>query len=142
MCYRFSRSKTNPRSRRSRAGTLSFTRRTKSISTKVTEAEYNEIARRAEPQTISAWARRARSMLSGAAQPDPLQFLLLAELLALRTIVLNLNFALAASGPLTTEAMHALIARADAEKLRKADDRIARLRPAVESTRQQAKDSR
>jgi hypothetical protein len=51
------------------------TPRTKSISTKVTEAEYHEITRRAEPQTVSAWAR---SLLVGAAQPDPLHFLFLA----------------------------------------------------------------
>ena len=106
------------------------TRRTKSISTKVTEAEYNDIARRAEPLTVSEWAR---DILVGTAQPDPLHFLLLAELLALRTIVLNLNFALAASGPPTTEAMHALIDRADAEKLRKAEERIAKLQRAVET---------
>lgn len=108
------------------------TRRTKSISTKVTEAEYDEIVRRAEPLTVSEWAR---AVLLAAAQPDPLHFLLLAELLALRTIVLNLNFALGASGPPTTEAMHSLIDRADAEKLRKAEERIARLRLTAESTR-------
>ena len=54
-------------------------------------------------------------------QPDPLHFLLLAELLALRTIVLNLNFALATSGPPTAEAMRALIDRADAEKFEQGD---------------------
>ncbi len=108
------------------------TRRTKSISTKVTEAEYDAITRRAEPLTVSEWAR---AILLGAAGPDPLHFLLLAELLALRTVVLNLNFALAASGPPTTEAMHALIDRADPEKSSKAEDRIARLRPAAQSTR-------
>lgn len=108
------------------------TRRTKSISTKVTEAEYNDITRRAEPLTVSEWAR---GILLGTAQPDPLHFLLLAELLALRTIVLNLNFALAASGPPTTEAMHSLLDRADAEKLRKAEERIARLKLVAESTR-------
>ena len=108
------------------------TRRTKSISTKVTEAEYDEIARRAEPQTVSAWAR---GLLVGAAQPDPLHFLLLAELVALRTIVLNLNFALAASGPPTEDAMHRLIERADAEKFDKANERLARLQRAVDSTR-------
>jgi hypothetical protein len=104
------------------------TRRAKSISTKVTEAEYDAIVRRAEPLTVSEWAR---GILFSAAQPDPLHFLLLTELLALRTIV---NFALAASGPPTAEAMHSLIDRADAEKLSKAEDRIARLRPAVKWT--------
>ena len=108
------------------------TRRTKSISTKVTEPEFNEIARRAEPQTVSAWAR---GILVGAAQPDPLHFLLLAELIALRTIVLNVTFALAAIGPPTEDAMHRLIDRADAEKVGKAEERIARLRHAAETTR-------
>jgi hypothetical protein len=107
-------------------------RRTKSISTKVTDAEYDEIARRAEPQTVSAWAR---GILVGAAQPDPLHFLLLAELVALRAIVLNLNFALAASGPPTEDAMHRLIDRADAEKFDKAKERIAKLERADEATR-------
>jgi hypothetical protein len=106
--------------------------RTKSVSTKVTEAEYDAIARRAEPLTVSEWAR---GILLGATQPDPLHFLLLAELLALRTIVLNLNFALAANEPPTTEAMHALIDRADAQKLSKAEERIARLGPGAQSTR-------
>jgi hypothetical protein len=106
-------------------------RRTKSVSTKVTEAEYEAIARRAEPLTVSEWAR---GILLGAAQPDPLHFLLLAEFLALRTIVLNLSFALAATGPPTTEAMQALINRADADKVSKAEDRIARLRAGHKST--------
>ncbi len=106
------------------------TRRTKSISTRVTEAEHDEIVRLAEPLTVSEWARAS---LLAAAQPDPLHFVLLAELLALRTIVLNLNFALATSGPPTTEAMHSLIDRADAEKLGKAKDRLTRLVPAAKS---------
>jgi len=107
-------------------------RRTKSISTKVTDAEYDEIARRAEPQTVSAWAR---GILVGAAQPDPLHFLLLAELVALRAIVLNLSFALAASGPPTEDAMQRLIDRADAEKFDKAKERIAKLERTDEATR-------
>ena len=107
------------------------TRRTKSVGTKVTESEYEAIARRAEPLTVSEWVR---GILLSSTQPDPLHFLLLVEFLALRTIVLNLNFALAANDPPTTEAMHALIDRADAQKLSKAKDRIARPRPGVEST--------
>ena len=90
------------------------------------------MVRRAEPRTVNEWAR---GILLGAAQPDALQFLLLTELLALRTIVVNLNFSLAASGPPTTEAMHSLIHRADAEKLSKAEDRIAKLQRAVETVR-------
>jgi hypothetical protein len=71
----------------------------------------------------------------GAAHPDPLQFLLLAELLALRTIVLNLNFALTTSGPPSAETMHSLIDRADHENLNKAAERIDGLVPAIDSTR-------
>ena len=111
------------------------TPRSHSISTKVTEAEYEEVARRAEPQTVSAWTR---GILVGAAQQDPLHFLLLAELRALRTIVLNLNFALAKNGILTEDAMHGLISRADAEKFGKAEERIDRLRPAADATRRPA----
>jgi hypothetical protein len=112
--------------------TGSMTNRTKSISTKVTEQEYEAIVTRADPQTVSAWAR---GILVGAAQPDPLQFLLLAELLALRTIVVNLNFALATSGPPSAEAMHSLIDRADHDKLSRAAERVERLVPANDSTR-------
>ena len=100
------------------------TRRTKSISTKVTDAEYDAIGRRAEPQTVSAWARR---ILVSTAQPDPLHLLLLAEVVALRTIVLNLHYALAANDPLSEDAMRRLIDRADAEKFDKANERIASL---------------
>ena len=82
------------------------TRRTKSISTKVTDAEYDAIASRAEPQTVSAWAR---GILVSTAQPDPLHLVLLAEMLALRTIMLNLQYTLAANHPLSEDAMHRLI---------------------------------
>jgi len=108
------------------------TRRTKSISTKVTDAEYDAIASRAEPQTVSAWAR---GILVSTAQPDPLHLVLLAEMLALRTIVLNLQYTLAANHPLSEDAMHRLIDRADAEKFDKANERIASLHRAVDAPR-------
>jgi len=107
------------------------TRRTKSISTKVTDAEYDAIARRAELQTVSAWARR---ILVSTAQPDPLHLLLLAEVMALRTIVLNLHYALAANHPLSEDAMYRLIDRADAAKFDKANERIASLHRAAVPT--------
>ena len=114
-----------------RQATSMANRRTKSISTKVTEEEYEAIATRADPQTVSAWAR---GILVGAARPDPLQFLLLAEFLALRTIVINLVFGLA-SGPPSTEAVHSLIEKADRDKLNKAAERIEKLVPAIDATR-------
>jgi hypothetical protein len=108
------------------------TPRTHSISTKVTEAEYKEIARRADPQTVSTWAR---GVLINAVQPDPLHFLLLAELLALRAIVLNLNYELATSGLPAPEAMRRLIDKADDDKFGRAEDHIEKLRQAIAATR-------
>ena len=108
------------------------TPRTKSISTKVTEAEYDEIAQRAEPQTVSAWAR---DILLGPPQPGALELLLLAEILALRAILLGLNVALATNGPPTLEEIRALIDKVDAQKFSKAADRIAGLGPDADPTR-------
>src|SRR5207344_2508297 len=86
-------------------------RRNRSISTKVTDVEYDQIVARANPKTVSEWARE---ILVHASEPVDIEFLLLAEFLALRTIVLNLNFTLAEGGPVpTTEAMRRLIDRAD-----------------------------
>jgi hypothetical protein len=112
------------------------TPRTHSISTKVTEAEYKEIAKRADPQTVSTWAR---GVLLNAVQPDPLHFLLLAELLALRAIVLNLNYELATSGLPAPDTMRRLIDKADADKFDRAEDHIEKLRQAIAATRRPAR---
>ena len=112
------------------------TPRTHSISTKVTEAEYGEIANRAAPQTVSAWAR---DILLGTVQPDPLHFLLLAELVALRAILVNLNFTLAANAPPTQHEIRVFVERIDAEKFDKAQERIERLRHAAEATSRQTR---
>ena len=50
--------------------------------------------------------------------------ILLVELLALRTIVVNLQFALAHGEPPTVEAMQRLIERADLEKFGRAQERL------------------
>jgi hypothetical protein len=100
----------------------SISRRTRSISTKVTEEEYTQIVAGAKPKTISEWAR---PILVQASEPVDIEFLLLAEFLALRTIILNFHFSLAEGGRTPSiEAMKALIDRADAEKLDRAQRRI------------------
>ena len=96
-------------------------RRTKSVGTKVTEDEYATLARLAEGQTLSEWVR---DVLLAVAAPRPADHVLLAELLALRTIVLNLMFAVAGGETPTTDAMKRLIERADEDKSRKALDRL------------------
>jgi hypothetical protein len=100
-------------------------RRRRSISAKVTDDEYTQIVASANPKTVSEWAR---AILVHASAPVDIEFLLLAEFLALRTIVLNLHFALAEGGRNPSlEAMKALIDRADAERLDRAQRRIGEL---------------
>ena len=97
-------------------------RRTKSISTKVTPEEYARLAALAGDETISEWARR---VLLRAAMPAPGETALLAEVIALRTIVLNLHFAFSKGAPPTREVMQALIEEADQNKVRLAEERLA-----------------
>jgi hypothetical protein len=96
-------------------------RRTKSIGTKVTADDYERLARLAEGQTLSEWVRGA---LLATVFPQPGDHLLLAEVLALRTIVLNLQFAVANGEAPTVEAMKRLIERADDQKHRRACERL------------------
>ena len=51
--------------------------------------------------------------------------MVLAEVVALRTILLNLHFALATGDTPTADAMQRLIERADQDKIRKAQERLA-----------------
>ncbi len=72
-------------------------RRTKSIGTKVTEEEYARLEALAGGQRLSEWVRR---VLLSAAEPSAAEPIVLAELLALRTILLNLHFAVCQGNPL------------------------------------------
>jgi hypothetical protein len=96
--------------------------RTKSISTKVTDEEYAQFEALAGEQTISEWAR---DVLLKATKPNAGEQTVLAELLALRTILLNMHFAVPQGQTLTAEEMQQLIERADQNKLSKARQRLA-----------------
>jgi hypothetical protein len=96
--------------------------RTKSISTKVTDEEYAQFEVLADGQTISEWAR---DVLLKATKPNAGEQTVLAEVLALRTILLNLHFAVSQGQTLTAEEMQQLIERADQNKLSKARQRLA-----------------
>jgi len=96
--------------------------RTKSISTKVTDEEYAQFEALAGEQTISEWAR---DVLLKAAKPNASDQIVLAEILALRTILLNMHFAVSQGRTLTAEEMQQLIERADQNKLSKARQRLA-----------------
>jgi hypothetical protein len=98
------------------------TPRTKSISTKVTDEEYAQFEALAGEQTISEWAR---DVLLKATKLNAGEQTVLAEVLALRTILLNVHFAISQGRTLTDEEMHQLIERADQNKLSKARQRLA-----------------
>ena len=96
--------------------------RTKSISTKVTDEEYAQFEALAGEQTISEWAR---DVLLKATKPNAGEQTVLAEVLALRTILLNIHFAVAQRRTLTAEEMQQLIERADQNKFSKSRQRLA-----------------
>ena len=96
--------------------------RTKSISTKVTDEEYAQFEALAGEQTISEWAR---DVLLKATKPNAGEQTVLAEVLALRTILLNMHFAVSHGQTLTADEMQQLIERADQNKVSKARQRLA-----------------
>jgi len=98
------------------------TPRTKSISTKVTDEEYAQFETLAGEQTISEWAR---DVLLKATKSNAGEQTVLAEVLALRTVLLNVNFAISQGRTLNAEEMQQLIERADQNKLSKARQRLA-----------------
>ena len=120
--------------------------RTKSVGTKVTDAEYAalEARARAENLTLSEWMR---AKLLGTGRPgggsdtevsntadDLLGEVLLSEVLALRTLFLNLR-------PLPDHALpgeaevRAEIARVDATKMQRARERLVAQKKASEAVR-------
>jgi hypothetical protein len=96
-------------------------RRTKSIGTKVTPEEYTRIQTLAGEQPVSEWVRAA---LLKAAEPPAPDATVLAEVLALRTILLNLHFQLCSGAAVTAETMQHLIERADQDKYPQAETRL------------------
>jgi hypothetical protein len=108
--------------------------RTKSIGTKVSEDEFaalEECARQAD-MTLSEWVRVVLLAAPGVELPDDEAALAgrvtLAEVLALRTLFLNLQFRTSnggqAQGPMTEAEMRGLIERADTVKGDRARERI------------------
>jgi hypothetical protein len=98
--------------------------RTKSITAKVTEEECASLEKlaAASGQTVSEWCREV--LLERVSGTDGQEPMVLAEVLALRTILLNLFYALGRGEEITGKEMQEIIARADAEKLTKARERL------------------
>jgi len=98
--------------------------RTKSVTTKVTESEYERLEELASVSgvNLSEWIR---GKLLGADRAGSEAGVVLEEVLALRTILINLVFSLGKGEPMTHEQMQALIERADGGKAKRALDRLA-----------------
>ena len=96
--------------------------RDRSLGTKLTEVEYAQVESAALRSGVglSEWCRRAvlRAADDGASQGG--DGVLLAELLALRAVLLNVIFRLANGGGITQEKMRQLIERADRDKHKRA----------------------
>ena len=107
--------------------------RTKSIGFKVSEEEYAQLETAAQTsgQTLGEWCREAAVLANvngqeeKSADPGGTGQALMAELLALRAILLNVLFKLANGEKPTAEEMQRLIDRADSDKLKKARERLA-----------------
>jgi hypothetical protein len=105
--------------------------RTKSIGFKVSEEEYAQLetAAQAGGCTLGEWCREV--VLGSSQETKPTgpsgaeAQALMAELVALRAILLNVLFKLANGEKPTAEEMQRLIDRADSDKLRKAHERLA-----------------
>ena len=105
------------------------TYRTKSIATRLTEAEFREVesAATSAGQKVSEWLRSAALTQAGAEGEEHTDPILLAEIVGMRSLMLNL-FAKASEGPLSKEDLRKISEYADAVKRRKAEEVLARTR--------------
>ena len=103
--------------------------RTRSIGFKVSEEHYAQLesAALASGCTLGEWCRAvilSSQETNPAGQGAAEARALMAELVALRTILLNVLYKQVNGESLTAEAMQRLIERADADKLKKAVERL------------------
>jgi hypothetical protein len=110
------------------------TLRTKSIGFKVSEEEYAQLdaAAQTSGRSLGEWCREVllasvnrQEQKVGSDSASTGELALMAELVALRAILLNALFKLAKGQPLTAQDMQGLIDRADSDKLKKARERLA-----------------
>jgi hypothetical protein len=100
-------------------------RLTKSISAKVTEAEYAQLVAQAGDRTVSEWLRTTALAAVSPSPSERIAFLTFAEQLGLRSVVLNLCHLLSQGQPVTRDIVQHLIDQADRTKVRAAHERIA-----------------
>jgi hypothetical protein len=102
--------------------------RTKSVGTKVSEAELRVLESRAERAgvTLSEWVRDVLLGSSVEMGTMAAERAILAEMLAMRAILLNFMLKLSARQPITEQVSRELIAWADENKMRRAMEILAK----------------
>jgi len=105
--------------------------RTKSVGTKVSEAEFALLEERARGagMRLAEWVREALLSAPMESGPDSGE-VALGEILALRSLLLNLHFRAAKGEPVAETEMRGLIERADGTKIERARERMAAVRAA------------
>ena len=106
--------------------------RTKSVGTKVSEAEFALLEERARGagMRLAEWVREALLSAPVESGPDSGE-VALGEILALRSLLLNLHFRAAKGEPLAESEMRVLIERADGSKIERARERMKVVRATV-----------
>jgi hypothetical protein len=101
--------------------------RNRTVGCKMSDSEYEKLAAVAEQdgQTLGEWCREVLLERAEGRKPSVIEETVLAETLALRTILLNAFYKLAQGEKLTGDEMQAIIERADAGKVKKASERLA-----------------
>jgi hypothetical protein len=113
--------------------------RTKSVGTKVSEAEFALLEERARGagMRLAEWVRE--TLLAAPVEPVASSDVdsgevALGEILALRSLLLNLHFRAAKGEPVAEAEMRGLIERADGSKIERARERMAAVRAATKAT--------
>jgi len=103
--------------------------RTRSVGTKVSQAEYARLeACAADKQlSISEWSRQTLLAAANAFEGTAGEQAILAEVIALRTIVANLIYTFTSEGKVTAEQMRAFIERADSTKSKRATELLSQI---------------
>lgn len=100
--------------------------RVKSISTRITETEFEEVesAAAADGKKVAEWLREAALAQARRRRTGETDPFLLAELIAVRNLLVNF-FASASKGLLSEESIRKMVAYADSIKLQKAEELLA-----------------
>src|SRR5260370_38901145 len=100
-----------------------------SVETMLGKGRYAELeAAAADKQlSISEWSRQALQAAANVVQGSPAEKAILAEVIALRTIVANLIYAFTSEGKVAAEQMRAFIDRADGTKGKRATEILSQI---------------